>query len=150
MTLFQLVKELDRQGVTLKAEGKALRIQADMPPDPFLREQIRAQKVALLACLDPQRTPGEEGCPERWWHVPVLPPKGDRVQTAGPTGEGLRYRVQLFNRWYLLRFRPSRGPESIDVVDAEAKYRAFSDLHEFYRWAWAETYLSSLALQAVN
>lgn len=143
MTLCELLDELRRRQISLQAEGDALRVRGASPPDPAIRAEIRTHKRAILSILVPQRT--QEGCafPKQWRHIPELPPKHRRVPTQDEDGVGLRYRVCLFGVPYLLSFRPNRGPSSLDVVDAEGRYRAFPDLSEFYRWAWATYQLST-------
>jgi hypothetical protein len=74
----------------------------------------------------------------------MLPPKGARLEDTG------RYRVQLFGVWYLLRLETTISETTISVVDADLKRRMFADLHEFYRWAWAESHAYALTYRQVN
>jgi hypothetical protein len=144
MTADDLLAELTAKGIQLEPNGDKLRVHAAERPDEGVYNLIRAHKAALLALLQPARTPGDDGCPAHWEHLPMLPAKGERLE-----GDG-RHRVQLFGVWYLLRLETTISETTISAVDAEQKRRMFADLHEFYRWAWAESHAYALTYREVN
>ena len=140
MTVGQVLDALEQRGVRIKRRGDRL---AFTPPDAVtdeLRSALREHKDALIALLQPHRDGDDGACPSRWRHIPELPGKGSEVDAVGGDGAGLRYRVSLFQRWYFLRFQPSRGAESVDVIDTDGQHRAFASLAELYRWAWVEVH----------
>lgn len=144
MTADELLADLTAKGIQLEVSGDKLRVYAAERPDEVTYALIRAHKAALLTLLNPARTPGEEDCPEHWRHVPMLPAKGERLVGVG------RHRVKLFGLWYLLRLMPTISETHVSVVDAKGKRRVFADLHELYRWAWAEQYAHTLTYREVN
>ncbi len=149
MTLSELRCELDRAGITVKVEEGRLMAAPSERLTPELKAAIKAHKPALVSLLEPSRS-SDEGCPEHWRHIPVLSPKGEHVPTQDAQGKGLRYRVKLFDRWYIIRFCPNVSETHVEVAGSDGKRRAFADLHELYRWAWAEAYVSELKYRAVN
>ena len=58
--------------------------------------------------------------------------------------------MKLFGMWYIVRFEPTISETHISVTDTTPKRRMFADLSEFYRWAWAEAYVSELTFKDVN
>ena len=136
----ELLAELRARGIQLEPAGDKLRFTPADAVTPELREAIRQHKAALLSLLNPQRDTDIEGCPEHWLHIPLLPPKGSSLDTQD------RYRVKLFGCWYIARHLPDISPTHVHVTDQNTVRRMFADLHEFYRWAWAEHYLGSREL----
>ena len=149
MTLEPLLAELQAKGVTLQAEEGMLRVKPASLLDPATLELLRQHKLALLALLEPVRDAPQDDCPQHWTHIPELPPKGARALTGTPE-KPERYRVSLFGTWYIIRFEPSISETHVSVTCAQAKRRMFADLNEFYRWAWAEMYASSLTYRETN
>ena len=151
MTPTELLKDLTAKGIQLEPTSRGtLRIRAASPPDDVTYELIRQHKPALLDLLVPHRDPNEEDCPEHWLHIPMLPPKGSKADVVLPNGQGARYRVKLFGMWYIIRCEPTISETHVSTVDTHRKRRMFADLHEFYRWAWAEMYISRLTWRVVN
>ena len=148
MNLTELQTALDHAGVIVRADGGELVIKSKDRLTPDLVAALREHKGALLSLLTPARSP-DEGCPAHWQHLPLLPAKGERVETQNDAG-GLRYRVALFGRWFIVRFRPNVSQTHVEVTGDDGKRRAFADLYEFYRWAWAERYAGALTYRAVN
>jgi hypothetical protein len=149
MTAADLLAEVNNRGITLEALGDVLRVTPRDALTDDLRRALKAHKAALLALLAPERSP-DGGCPDHWVWIPELPQKGRQVVTQGACGRGSQYRVQLFGRWYIVRFEPTISATHVSVVDADRVRRLFADLHELYRWAWAETYAAELRLRASN
>jgi hypothetical protein len=148
MNLDALLTTLRERGVTLTTDGGQLRVRPASKVDGLTLELLRQHKAALLALLQPARTPGDDGCPDHWLHIPMLPPKGSSI--SADDAHGGRYRVKLFGRWYLVRCEPTISPTHVRVTDQDAVRRMFANLHEFYRWAWAETYAQALRFREVN
>lgn len=149
-TTNELLATLRARGVVLEPAGDKLRYAPADVVAPELREAIRQHKAALLALLTPARTPGEEDCPDHWRHIPVLPPKNDTAPTTDDDGKPARYRVCLFGVWHLIRFKPDISPTHIATVDSNLKCRMFANLHELYRFCWAEHYAPALHYREVN
>lgn len=148
-TAAKLLHNLARQGFKLEPHGDTLRVAPSEALTDDLRQCIRTHKAALLALLEPLRSPGAEDYPTYWAHIPELPPKGVQAATGTPD-KPARYRVCLFGKWYQLRFEPGITKTTVSVVDIETKRRMFADLSEFYRWAWAEAYVSELTFREMN
>lgn len=142
MSADDLLADLAAKGIQLEPNGDKLRVHAAEQPDEMTYDLIRRHKADLLALLQPERTPGDpwlaKDCPEHWRHIPVLPPKGTVLTDSA------RYRVQLFNVWYIVHREPNISESHVSTVDTNSKRRMFADLHEFYRWAWAETHARGL------
>ena len=149
MNAADLLSELTSKGFKLEPAGEALRVSPREALTDDLRQSIKALKPALLALLAPARTPDLEGCPDHWRHIPELPPKGAQAAT-GTHVQPARYRVCLFGKWYLLRFELGISDTHVSVTDAKATRRMFTNMHELYRWAWAETYAAELTFRPVN
>ena len=149
MTLEPLLAELQAKGVTLQAEEGMLRVKPASLLDPETLELLKHHKAALLTLLEPIRDAPQDDCPSHWTHIPLLPPKGARALTGTPD-KPERYRVKLCGVWYIIRFEPTISETHIGVTCAQARRRMFADLSEFYRWAWAEIYASSLIYRETN
>ena len=148
MNLLELQRALDQAGMVVRADAGELVIRPKDRLTPDLITALKEHKPALLSLLEPARSP-DAGCPAHWQHLPLLPAKGERVSTEDNAG-GLRYRVALFGRWFIVRFCPNVSPTHLEVVGGDGLRRAFADLHELYRWAWAEQYAGALTFRAVN
>jgi hypothetical protein len=106
-----------------------------------LTKPIRTD-IQSLSILNAERTESlETTCPNHWLHIPLLP---SRVTTMDSEQKGKRYRVNLFTRWYIIRFCPNISNEHVEVTGDDKKHRAFANLDEFYRWAWAENYFGEI------
>jgi hypothetical protein len=141
VTADNLLEDLKKRGVKLEVSPASGRLKVDAPKDavtPELKAALQEHKAALMALLQPKRTPGDEGCPEHWQHIPALAPKGTVLTDSA------RYRVQLFNVWYIVHREPGISESHVSTVDTNSRRRMFADLHEFYRWAWAETHAHAL------
>ena len=148
MNLLELQRALDQAGVVIRADGGELVVKPKDRLTPSLIAALKEHKGVLLSLLIPTRSP-DEGCPSHWQHLPLLPAKGETVRTQDDTG-GLRYRAALFGRWFIIRFCPNVSETHIEVTGNDGKRRAFADLHEFYRWTWAEQYAGTLTYRTVN
>lgn len=148
-TAAELLSHLTRQGFRLEVRGEALRVSPKEALTNDLRQSIKALKPALLALLEPARSPETEGYPKHWEHIPELPAKGAWAIMGTPETPA-RYRVCLFGRWYLLRFEPTISETTVSLVDSQTKRRMFADISEFYRWAWAEAYAAELTFRETN
>lgn len=146
MSVHELLAVLRERGVTLTADGEKLKARPAAAIDEGVLELLKQHKAALLALLNPQRDADQEDCPPHWRHIPMLPPKGSSISALDEL-KG-RYRVKLFGRWYLIRCEAT--VEAVAVVDSEGKRRMFADLHELYRWAWAEHYGPMLRYREIN
>jgi TubC N-terminal docking domain len=150
MTATQLLNELTELGITLTPLGDTLTVSPKSKLTPELVTALKSEKRALLALLNPTRTENDEDCPKHWLHIPRLPPKGQQVITESDNGQGLRYRVRLFEKWYIVRFCPHISETTVEVACTKPKRRMFADLNEFYRWAWAETFYADLTFKPLN
>jgi hypothetical protein len=150
MNAATLLTQLSKLGISVTTVGDALDVSPKSKLTPELVAALRNHKQALLSLLEPSRADGDDGCPSHWLHIPVLPPKGQQAFTQGEDGQGLRYRVKLFDIWYMLRFAPHISSDTIEVVCQGSKRRMFADLNEFYRWAWAEKNYRDLLYREVN
>jgi TubC N-terminal docking domain len=149
MTHAKLLSQITAQGIRLEIkEGRLFALPKDKVT-PELFETLKAQKQALLSLLEPKRNQDNEDCPDHWLHIPILPPKGERVTTTNE-GKGLRYRVCLFGHWYIIRFCPNISETQIEITGQDEKRRAFADLHEFYRWAWSEQFHAEICFRVAN
>jgi TubC N-terminal docking domain len=150
VTLSELKNEVNRLGIRIGVKGSNVSVAPKEKLTPDILNALRQHKQALLTLLEPSRTPSDEGCPSHWLHIPVLPPKGWVALTTSEDGQGLRYRVQLFGKWYIVRFCPHISETHIEVSCTAPKRRMFADFHEFYRWTWAENFYSELRYREVN
>jgi hypothetical protein len=150
MTPHELVAKLTTLGVSLEVRGGRLRASPKSRITTSLDEALKVQAKALIALLNAARSNDDDGCPVHWLHIPVMPPKGRSVITQSEDGQGLGYRVKLFEQWYIVRFCPHISESHVEVVCTTPKRRMFADLHEFYRWAWAENFYANLTYKSLN
>ncbi|MCA9835699.1 MAG: hypothetical protein KC422_02245 [Trueperaceae bacterium] len=139
-----LVRELTSCGVTLRVEGEHLVVTNKNKLTRDLIDALKSHKLELIHLLNPQRS-HDASVPDHWRHIPVMPVKGERVARFGPNGEGLRYRICLFDVWYIIRFEENADVLRVtNLENGVPKNRMFTTLDEFHRWAWAETFFRDL------
>jgi TubC N-terminal docking domain len=150
VTAPELLSQLHTLGISLELQDGRIFARPKDRLTPDLLETLKSQKQALLSLLLPSRAETVDGCPGHWLHISVLPPRGQHAITQSADGQGLRYRVCLFGKWYVLRFATHVSETHVEVACTFPKRRMFADLNEFYRWAWAETFYGELQYKAVN